>query len=292
MIDAGKPMARESASVSIEEIETHVQRNLAQREWRERLAGIVYPIGVVLAVLVLWEVGTRALAIPGFLLPPPSIIARSMMANASLLLVHGWVTTVEIVLGFLLSIVIGVPLALAIFLWPPFARSILPLLVSSQAMPKVAVAPLLLVWFGFGLLPKVLIAFLIAFFPIVINTAVGLASIEQEKIDLARSMGFGPLATFVKIRLPNALPAIFGGLKISITLAVVGAVVGEFVGGDAGLGYLLMVANGSMDTALLFAGLIALTVLGVVLYLLVEIAESLAIPRHIHSGGSGARESM
>jgi NitT/TauT family transport system permease protein len=137
-------------------------------------------------------------------------------------------------------------------------------------MPKVAVAPLLLVWFGFGLVPKVLIAFLIAFFPIVISTAVGLASIEQEKIHLARSMGLSAIATFFKIRLPSALPSVFGGLKISITLAVVGAVVGEFVGGDAGLGYLLMVANGSLDTALLFAGLIALTVQGVVLYFLVE----------------------
>jgi NitT/TauT family transport system permease protein len=118
---------------------------------------------------------------------------------------------------------------------------------------------------------------------------VGLASIEPEKIYLARSMGFGATATFFKIRLPNALPAIFGGLKISITLAVVGAVVGEFVGGDAGLGYLLLVANGSMDTSLLFAGIVALTVLGVVLFLLVELAERLAIPRHIISGDKGAR---
>jgi NitT/TauT family transport system permease protein len=156
---------------------------------------------------------------------------------------------------------------------------VLPLLVSSQAMPKVAVAPLFLVWFGFGLLPKVLIAFLIAFFPIVISTVVGLAAIEQEKIHLARSMGLGTVATFFKIRLPSALPSVFGGLKISITLAVVGAVVGEFVGGDAGLGYLLMVANGNIDTPLLFAGLIALTVQGVALYFLVELAERLAIPR-------------
>jgi len=278
--------------IGIAEVEAEVQRKLARREARERISAVVYPVAVVLAVLFLWEAGTRLFEVPLFLLPPPSLIAQSTMANASLLLVHGWVTTVEIVLGFLLSIVIGIPLALAIFLWPPFSRSIFPLLVSSQAMPKVAVAPLLLVWFGFGLLPKVLIAFLIAFFPIVINTAVGLASIETDKIDLARSMGFGPTATFFKIRLPNALPAIFGGFKISITLAVVGAVVGEFVGGDAGLGYLLMVANGSMDTALLFAGLLALTVLGVVLFLLVEVAERLAVPRHIIFGAAGARESL
>src|SRR5215475_1913845 len=253
----------------------------ARREWRARIRNVLYPVGIVLGVLVIWEVATRMLEVPAFLLPPPSAIAVSFVANASLLLFHGWITTAEILLGFALSIVVGIPLALAIFLWPTFSRSVLPLLVSSQAMPKVAVAPLFLVWFGFGLLPKVLIAFLIAFFPVVISTAVGLASIEPEKIYLARSMGFGATAAFFKFRLPNALPAIFGGLKISITLAVVGAVVGEFVGGDAGLGYLLMVANGNMDAQLLFAGIVCLTILGIALYLLVELAERLALPRHV-----------
>jgi len=283
---------RTGAPATIEEIEAQVQRNLATRAARARVAGVLYPVAVIVAVLALWEAGTRALGVPVFLLPPPSVIVASMQAHAALLMHHAWVTTLEIILGYALSILVGVPLALAIFLWPPFARSVLPLLVSSQAMPKVAVAPLLLVWFGFGMLPKVLIAFLIAFFPIVINTAVGLASIEPEKIHLARSMGFGPLATFFKIRLPNALPAIFGGLKISITLAVVGAVVGEFVGGDAGLGYLLMVANGSMDTPLLFAGIVGLTVLGVAFYLLVELAERLVVPPHATAAGIRARESM
>jgi NitT/TauT family transport system permease protein len=196
------------------------------------------------------------------------------------------------VLGFVLSIAVGVPLALATFLWPAFARSVYPLLVSSQAVPKMAVAPLFIVWFGFGLLPKVLIAFLIAFFPIVISTVVGLAAIEPEKIHLARSMGLGAAATFFKIRLPNALPSIFGGLKVAITLAVVGAVVGEFIGGDAGLGYVLMSANGSMDTALLFAGLIGLTVIGVVFYLLIELAERLALPWRSSAHDSGTSESM
>jgi NitT/TauT family transport system permease protein len=280
------PESEQSAApvAAMAELEAGIERRRARNEWRGRVAGIAYPLAVIAGVLAFWEIGTRLFSVPAFLLPPPSAIAVSFAANWALLLSHGWVTTLEILLGFGLSIVIGIPLALAIFLSPVFSRSVLPLLVSSQAMPKVAVAPLFLVWFGFGLLPKVLIAFLIAFFPVVINTAVGLASIEPEKIHLARSMGFGAIATFFKIRLPNALPAIFGGLKISITLAVVGAVVGEFVGGDAGLGYLLLVANGSMDTQLLFAGIIALTILGVVLFLLVELAERLCIPRHIIAG--------
>src|SRR5919197_5671050 len=221
-------------ALGIAELEARMEDSRAQRERHARLRNVLYPVGIVLGVLVIWEAGTRMLEVPAFLLPPPSAIAVSFVANASLLLFHGWITTAEILLGFALSIVVGIPLALAIFLWPTFSRSVLPLLVSSQAMPKVAVAPLFLVWFGFGLLPKVLIAFLIAFFPVVISTAVGLASIEPEKSHFARSMGFGATATFFKIRLPNALPAIFGGLKISITLAVVGAGVGEFVGGGVG----------------------------------------------------------
>jgi NitT/TauT family transport system permease protein len=277
---------------TIEDVEASVQRNRARRESRKRISAIVAPTCVVIGMLLLWEFGTRALHVQAFLLPAPSAILASMEANAGLLLHNGGVTALEILLGFLLSIVVGIPLALAIFLWPPFSRSVLPLLISSQAMPKVAVAPLFLVWFGFGLIPKVLIAFLIAFFPIVINTAVGLAAIEPEKIQLARSMGFNAADTFFKIRLPSALPAIFGGLKISITLAVVGAVVGEFVGGDAGLGYLLMVANGSMDTQLLFAGIVGLTILGVVLYLLIEAVERIVIPRHMVSGDKAARESL
>jgi NitT/TauT family transport system permease protein len=276
---------------TIEEVEATVERGRARHASRARTAAVAYPIVTVAVLLVLWETGARGFGIAGFLLPPPSAVVVSLGTHAPLLLREGWITMVEIVLGYLLSIAVGVPLALAIFLWPPFARSIYPLLVSSQAMPKVAIAPLFIVWFGFGLLPKVLIAFLIAFFPIVINTAMGLAAIEPAKIHLARSMGLGPGATFLKIRLPDALPAIFGGLKISITLAVVGAVVGEFVGGDAGLGYQLMVANGSMDTPLLFAGLIALTILGVVLFLLVELAERLVIPR-AHAAGAGAADRM
>jgi NitT/TauT family transport system permease protein len=281
-----------AAAPTIEEIEAQVQQARAARISGERRAAVIYPIALIVGVLILWELGTRIFKLPSFLVPPPSAVAQVLYEKAPLLLYHGWVSTVELVLGFLLSIAVGVPLALAIFLWRPFARTIYPLLVSSQAMPKVAIAPLFVVWFGFGLFPKVLIAFLIAFFPIVISTVVGLASIEPEKIHLARSMGLGAGATFFKIRLPSALPSIFGGLKVAITLAVVGAVVGEFVGGDAGLGHLLMVANGSMDTPLLFAGLVGLTVVGVIFFMLIEIAERFAIPWHPSSRNSGTHESM
>lgn len=278
--------------MSLEDIEAAVKRDLAQGQRRARVSAILYPTVTAILCIALWQGISWGFRIPTFLLPGPNLVIQSLFQNSSVLIRESGITTLEIVLGYLMSILVGIPLALAIFLWPPFGRSVYPLLVSSQAMPKVAVAPLLIVWFGFGLLPKVLIAFLIAFFPIVINTAMGLAAIEQEKLYLAQSMGLSGTETFFKIRLPNALPSLFAGLKISITLAVVGAVVGEFVGGNAGLGYQLMVANGSMDTPLLFAGLTALTILGIVLFLVVELAEYLMIPHRSDRASFVAQGSL
>jgi NitT/TauT family transport system permease protein len=273
-------------------LEAGLRQRRRDRDRRDRITAVVYPIGMMVALLALWEAAARLFSLPPYLLPAPSAIARSMDTNSAVLLKESVTTTLETVLGFVLSVVVGVPLALAIYLWRPFARAVYPILVSSQAVPKVAIAPLFLVWFGFGLLPKVLIAFLIAFFPVVINTAMGLAALEREKIYLARSMGLGPIATFFKIQLPNALPSIFAGLKISITFAVVGAVVGEFVGGQGGLGYLLLIANGNMDTALLFAGIVALTVLGIVFFALIGLLERLVLPPHAVEHASFARETM
>lgn len=280
MTDAtGIKLGAHEEPLSLDQVEARENARRARNKFYDRISAVAYPILTLIGVIVLWEAGVRFFDVPVFLAPPPSQVVGAIVQNADMIIKNTGVTTVEILLGYFASIVIGVPLALGIFMWPAFSRTVLPLLISSQAIPKVAIAPLLLVWFGFGLFPKVLIAFLIAFFPVVISTAVGLSSIEPEKIHLARSMGLSASATFFKIRLPNALPSIFAGLKISITLAVVGAVVGEFVGGEAGLGYMLIVANGAMDTPLLFAGLIALTIQGVAFYALVEWAEYLAIPR-------------
>lgn len=261
-------------------LEAAARQRRRDRVRRDRIGSLAYPVAMIVAALALWEGAARLFSIPPYLLPAPSAILAAMGKNSAVLIKESVTTTFEIMLGFALSVAVGVPLALAIYLWRPFARTVYPVLVSSQAVPKVAIAPLFLVWFGFGLLPKVLIAFLIAFFPVVINTAMGLASLEREKIYLAQSMGLSPLSTFFKIQLPNALPSIFAGLKISITFAVVGAVVGEFVGGQGGLGYLLLIANGNMDTALLFAGIVALTVLGIVLFALIGLLEHLALPPH------------
>jgi NitT/TauT family transport system permease protein len=292
MQDPATPTALPLEHTSIEQVEQRVQAESRRKQSRDRRSEFVFPILVTALLLLVWEVGADFLNIPTYLLPAPSLIIKAGIANASLLLRESWVTSVEILLGYLLSIVIGIPLALGIFHWPLFAKSIYPLLVSSQAMPKVAIAPLFVVWFGFGLLPKILIAFLIVFFPIVINTVVGLSAVEHEKIFLARSMGLSGFATFRLIRFPNALPSIFAGLKISITLAVVGAVVGEFVGGDSGLGYQLMVANGNMNTPLLFAGVLALTVLGLIMFGAIELLERYALPHQERASGATGAGTM
>jgi NitT/TauT family transport system permease protein len=150
-----------------------------------------------------------------------------------------------------------------------------------QVVPKIAVAPLFIVWFGVGITPKILVAFLISFFPIVIDTCVGLRSITPEMIDLARSMGASRLQIFREFRLPTSLPYLFSGLKVAATLAVAGAVVGEFVGADKGLGYLLLVTNSNMQTALMFATIVVLTFIGLVFFYVIEFLESLLIPWHV-----------
>jgi len=273
--------------------QTEIDRRRRQKNYLSaRITALLYPLGGVALVICLWEAAARLLQIPTYLLPAPTAVADSIEANAGLLVKHSLITASEIMLGFALSVMVGIPLALGIYIWKPFSRVVYPVLVSSQAVPKVAVAPLFIVWFGFNLLPKVLIAFLIAFFPIVINTAMGLASIEREKLYLAQSIGLGTLSTFFKIQLPNALPSIFAGFRISITFAVVGAVVGEFVGGQAGLGYLLLTANGNMDTALLFAGIVALTILGLIFFALIGLAERLILPPHAIERTTLAREAI
>ncbi|MBI3078619.1 MAG: ABC transporter permease, partial [Deltaproteobacteria bacterium] len=152
-----------------------------------------------------------------------------------------------------------------------------PYLVASQTTPIIVLAPLFLVWFGFGILSKVVVSFLIAFFPIVIDTVVGMRSVEPEMLHLARSLGARPLQVFAKFRFPKALPNIFGGLKVGITLAVVGAIVGEFIGANAGLGYLQLQANSNLDTTLLFSTIVVLSVMGVALFAVISALERVVI---------------
>lgn len=237
-----------------------------------------YSIITLILLIIIWELAVKFLDIKEYLLPAPSKIWKKIVTNLPLLLEYSRITAWEILLGYLMSIVVGIPLGLMIFYSRHLERIIYPLLVASQTIPKIALAPLLIIWFGWGIWPKILISFLIAFFPIVVDTVVGLKQTEPEMIYLVRSMGANRTQIFFKISLPNALPNIFGALKVASTLAVVGAVVGEFVASDAGLGYLLVVSQGYMDTASMFAGIVFLSMLGIIFFFIIEIIERIAVP--------------
>ena len=254
---------------------------------RRRLSDVWPPLVTFLGLIGLWEVLVHALDVPRFLVAAPSAIGEVLVHRADFLMHHALATAYETVLGFAMSAIIGIPLGIIVIESKLFVRTIYPLIVASQAIPKLAIAPLFVIWFGFGLTPKILIAFLIAFFPIVIDTAVGLRSVPPDNLLLARSMGLGPIRTFTKIRMPHALPSTFGGLKIGISLAVVGAVVGEFLGSNSGLGYVIIVANGTLNTALLFAALFGLSILGLIAYAAVAVVERLAIPWHFERRPTG-----
>lgn len=238
--------------------------------------------GKILASLVgfllFWEVCTRLFSIPAFALPPPSEIFKIMWERGDLFYAHSRVTLYETVMGFALAVVLGVFLAAVIVMIPAVADVIMPILLVSQLVPKVAVAPILLMWFGYGILPKVIVAFLIAFFPIVINTAAGLSSVERQLLELAQSLEASKLQTFFKFRAPTAAPHLFSGMKIAMTLAVIGAIIAEFVGGSEGLGYLIIVANSELNTPLAFAALLLLSAGGIALYALIEVAERILLP--------------
>jgi NitT/TauT family transport system permease protein len=245
--------------------------------WGARLRPFV---GVFFFLLV-WEIGVRLLKVPLYLMPPPSDVAVTFVDNFEKLLYHGWITTYEMLLGYFMAVAVGIPLAIAITTSKKFDDFVMPTMLFFQVVPKVAIAPLFLVWFGVGTLPEVLVAFLISFFPIVIDAAVGLRSMSSEMRDLARSMGASRMQIFWDFRLPTSLPYLFSGLKVAATLAVAGAVVGEFVGADKGLGYLLLVTNSNMETSLMFATIVALTFIGLAFFYIVEFIESLLIPWHV-----------
>lgn len=242
------------------------------------LATVLPPLAAMLALIALWQASTAVFKIPDYILPSPIAIADAVVTNWQVLLKQSWATFVESMLGFALGIVVGIPLAVLIACSPMVEKTLYPLLVASQSVPKVALAPIFVVWFGFGLLPKVLIAFSIAFFPVVVNTVVGLQRTPTDMIKLMRALGASPLETFWRVRIPMASPFIFAGIKISSAFAVVGAIVGEFIAAEEGLGYLQLVANNNLEIPLLFACLLMLSVLGALMYYLVVLVEHLILP--------------
>jgi NitT/TauT family transport system permease protein len=246
-----------------------------------RLADYGLPLVVILALVGLWEVICRTGRVPVWLLPAPSAIARETWTWADRIPEHLWVTFYETVGGFAVSVLIGVPLAIAIVYSPIVRRILYPILLVVQSVPKVALAPLFLIWIGYGPKSNILVAAIVAFFPMVVNTATGLESVEPDLLQLTHALRASPLKVFWKVRLPWALPHIFSGMKVAMSLSVIGAVVGEFVGSDRGLGYLILTASSNMNTAIVFGVMAVLSALGIVVFWAVCVAEGLVCPWYL-----------
>jgi len=231
------------------------------------------PSAVMFAgVLALWHLASTGLGIREYILPSPAAVARALAGGDIPWLAHAWTTAIEIVGAFALAGAAGVALGVAIA-WSPFlASALVPFLVFVNTLPKVAVAPLFLLWLGYGIVPNMLIGALIGFFPVVINTAVGLTQVDPEMLDLGRAFNAPKWKVFAKIRIPNAYPYILSALKVTATAAVVGVIVGEFVASQKGLGYVIITSQGSMNTPVAFAALVWISLVGLAVYGAVVVA--------------------
>lgn len=249
-----------------------------KRPSRATVANIVTPVLTFASLIFLWWLLVVAFEIPQYLVPAPQSVLPSMVANAPDLWQNTQITLSEILLGFGVTVVFAIPMGLAIALSAPIRRIVYPVLVFVQLIPKIAIAPLFLIWFGFGMESKVLLTMLLTFFPLLLASIAGFQQLDPRLLYLTRSMGCSWWQTFVHVRLPSALPVIFSGLKTAATIAATAAIVAEFVGSNAGLGYRLLVATLYLDTPLIFAILLILTILGLGLNYVIEAIEYFVMP--------------
>lgn len=245
-----------------------------------RLQELLAPVLFAVAVLLVWEICCRLLAIPPYLLPSPSRIGASIAQAPVSLLTHAGITLLEAVLGFLIGSALGAVLGAAFAEWRLLARSLLPYVVAANTIPVVAIAPILILWFGHGLASKVAVTAFLSFFPLAINTMKGLVSYDRTVMDVFHVAAATPWQRFWKMRVPSALPFIFTGLKLNVTFSVIGAIVAEFVQADRGLGFVIMTAYRSLNMPRLWAAMLASAVIGIVFFALVALVERLAIPWH------------
>jgi NitT/TauT family transport system permease protein len=245
---------------------------------RDRISAVVFPLATFAALLVAWQFLVRLFGVPEYILPLPTEFLAKLVESRALIWQHTLVTASEVLLGFLYAAAIGVPLGLMIVSFKWLERSLYPLIVFFQLIPKIAVAPLFVVWFGFGPFPKVLLTFMLCFFPTLVASMTGFRALDERVLYLTRSMGANAGQTFRYIRLPSAIAHIFGGFKVSIVFAATGAIVAEFVGSNSGLGYLLLRATSYLDMPLIFAVLVALSAIGIVFSYAVQLLERLCMP--------------
>lgn len=238
----------------------------------------IAPAASLIGLVLLWELAVDFGEIPRFLLPPPSAVVAYTAENIGLLSTFALDTLIATLAGFALAMGIGIAIAIAIVWSPTFEDATYPIIVVTQVMPKVAIAPLLVVYLGFEMAPKIFLAFLVSFFPVVINTTLGLKSISVELTELLATLGARKWQVMVKVRLWRAVPYIVEGAKIAITLAVIGAIIGEFSAGNQGLGYLITSAASNLDTTLGFSALLLLVLIGVLLFELIDVGGRLLTP--------------
>lgn len=242
-------------------------------ELKSVLAGLVPSIVLFVVMLACWEAVVHVMNLPEFVLPAPTSVVVVLVEKQAALGLAAWVTAKEVLYGFVLSAVVGAAVALVIARFAAFGRALYPLVVLFQTVPKIALAPLFILWFGFDLMPKVALIVVIAFFPVAINMLVGLQSVDPNLVALMRSVGASRNEILLRIQIPNSLPYLMAGLKVAVTLAVIGAIVGEFAGAQAGLGYLIQFASTQMETSLVFAALVEVSVLGLFFYYVIEFIE-------------------
>jgi NitT/TauT family transport system permease protein len=235
-------------------------------------------LGLALSVVVLWEAVIRLFKVSTFVLPAPSAIVVSLVESRATLAAATQATALEVLLGFVLATIVGIVVALVIVRFENFGKAFYPLVVLFQTVPKVALAPIFILWFGYDLAPKVLLIVVIAFFPVTIDMLAGLQSVEPSFVALMQSVGASRSEILLRVRIPHSLPHLMAGLKVAITFSVIGAIVGEFAGASAGLGYIIQFASTQLDTPLVFAALLVVSVLGLAFYYLVEFAERLLVP--------------
>lgn len=243
-----------------------------------RIARTIYPFVGLVTIVAFWQFYVDFFNINPVVLPSPTAIFDATLINFNELVRNTWPTFVECVLGFALAIGIGIPIAVALSSSTILNLTLYPILIAMQSVPKVAVAPIILVWFGLGIESKLAIAFLVAFFPIVVDTATGLSATPVGLLELAKSLRASRWQIFWKVQLPSALPFVFAGAKVAVTLTVIGAVIGEFVGSNEGLGNLLLTANSQLNGPLAWAALVWLSVLGMALFGAVALAERIFMP--------------
>jgi NitT/TauT family transport system permease protein len=251
----------------------------SSRKIRSSQGGAITAAGI-LGSLALWEAAVRLFHVPGYLLPAPSAIAVSIWTYHRILALDAWYTTYETVAGFALGAGIGFALAVLIVFSPVLERIVMPGAVLTQIVPKLAVAPLFVVWFGTGIEPKLAITALMTVFPVLLNCVAGLISVDRRWIELFDSVCASRWQLFLKVQLPNSSPYVFAGLKLGMTLAVVGAIVGEWMGADHGLGNEILIANSQLHTDLVFASLVVLSVIGLALFGIIAVIEDVTLPKY------------